>query len=107
MDLYLAISLYRRKKYDECIQKCNTLLKNNSFHKGPWELKMRSMTNRVYVDDIEADDGIVGIKKYEEKKKRKIVVSKKKWDWNLGFCVLKKECCCSCGFVILLCFAIM
>ncbi|XP_037024472.1 tetratricopeptide repeat protein 8 [Bradysia coprophila] len=56
---YLAISLYRRRKYDECIEMCNTLLKNNSFHKGPWELKMRSMTNRVYVDDIEADDGIV------------------------------------------------
>lgn len=64
MDLYyLAISLYRRRKYDECIEMCNTLLKTNSLHKGPWELKMRSMTNRVYVDDIEADDGTVGIKK--------------------------------------------
>lgn len=72
MDLYyLAISLYRRRKYDECIEMCNTLLKNNSFHKGPWELKMRSMTNRVYVDDIEADDGIVGIKKKFNKKKTK------------------------------------
>lgn len=39
---------------------------------------MRSMTNRVYVDDIEADDGIVGIKKnIKRKKKRKIVVWKK------------------------------
>ncbi|KAJ6649815.1 Tetratricopeptide repeat protein 8 [Pseudolycoriella hygida] len=40
--------------YQTCL-----MLSNNSFHKGPWELKMRSMTNRVYVDDIEADDGIV------------------------------------------------
>jgi hypothetical protein len=29
---------------------------------GPWELKMRAMTQRVYIDDIEAeDDAVVGM----------------------------------------------
>lgn len=65
------------------------------------------MTNRVYVDDIEADDGIVGIKKWEEKnQKRNFFPTTKKWDWNLGFlCDEIKECCCSCGFVILFVFS--
>lgn len=57
---YQAISFYRRKKYDDCINICNGLLQKNSELKGPWELKMRAMTQRVYVDDIEADDGIAG-----------------------------------------------
>lgn len=62
MDLfYQAISLYCRKRYDDCISVCNTLLQQNAQLKGPWELKMRAMTQRVYVDDIEADDGIAGM----------------------------------------------
>ena len=40
---------------------CNQLLNNNPQLQGPWELKMRAMTQRVYIDDIEAeDDGVVG-----------------------------------------------
>lgn len=57
---YQAISFYRRKKYDECINLCNNLLQKSPQLKGPWELKMRAMTQRVYVDDIEADDGVPG-----------------------------------------------
>lgn len=57
---YLAISLFKRKKYDECINICNNLLQKDANQKGPWELKMRAMTQRVYVDDIEADDGVTG-----------------------------------------------
>ncbi|XP_055597482.1 tetratricopeptide repeat protein 8 [Uranotaenia lowii] len=55
---FVAISLFRRRKYDECIEVCNGLLQNNALHQGPWELKMRSMTQRVYIDDIEADDDV-------------------------------------------------
>lgn len=57
---YLALSLFKRKKYDECINICNDLLQKDAQQKGPWELKMRAMTQRVYVDDIEADDGVTG-----------------------------------------------
>lgn len=69
MDLFFeAISLYRRRKYDVCIDKCNLLLQHEGagaataamLGGGPWELKMRAMTQRVYVDDIEATDGIAG-----------------------------------------------
>lgn len=61
---YLAISLFRRKKFDECINICNDLLQKNQQQKGPWELKMRAMIQRVYVDDIEADDGVPGESKW-------------------------------------------
>lgn len=57
---YKAISLFRRKRYEDCINICNELLQTNPQLKGPWELKMRAMTQRVYVDDIEADDGVPG-----------------------------------------------
>lgn len=57
---YKAISLFRRKRYEDCINICNELLQANPQLKGPWELKMRAMTQRVYVDDIEADDGVPG-----------------------------------------------
>lgn len=57
---YKAISLFRRKRYEDCINICNELLQANPRLKGPWELKMRAMTQRVYVDDIEADDGVPG-----------------------------------------------
>ncbi|XP_055684507.1 tetratricopeptide repeat protein 8 [Lutzomyia longipalpis] len=61
MDIFFeAVSLYRKRKYDECIEVCNTMLKNNGDQRlqRVWELKMRALTQRVYVDDIEADDGI-------------------------------------------------
>lgn len=58
---FAAVSLFRRRKYDECIEVCNELLQHNAaLHQGPWELKMRSMTQRVYIDDIEADDDVAG-----------------------------------------------
>lgn len=62
MDIFFeAISLYRRRKYDLCIEKCNALLQTNAaLQQGPWELKMRAMTQRVYIDDIEANDGVIG-----------------------------------------------
>lgn len=58
---YKALSLFRLRKYEKCIEMCNQLLSNSPQLQGPWELKMRAMTQRVYVDDIEAeDDGVVG-----------------------------------------------
>jgi hypothetical protein len=58
---YKALSLFRLRRYEQCIEICNQLLNNSPQMQGPWELKMRAMTQRVYVDDIEAeDDGVVG-----------------------------------------------
>lgn len=57
-DIHLALSLYRRRKYDKCVDLCNKLIVNPVHHKMAYELKMRAMTQRVYIDDIEADDGV-------------------------------------------------
>ena len=59
-DSYSVVSLYRRRKYDECIDLCNKMMMSGSeYHKRmAYELKMRSMTQRVYIDDIEAEDGV-------------------------------------------------
>lgn len=68
MDSYFeAVSLFRRRNYDQCIEVCNLLLIQQQQQKGEkhicaWELKMRAMTQRVYIDKIEADDGIAGKK---------------------------------------------
>lgn len=56
---YKALSLFRLRKYDQCIEICNQLLSSNPTLQGPWELKMRAMTQRVYVDDIEAEEDAV------------------------------------------------
>lgn len=53
---YKALSLFRLRKYDECIEICNHLLNTNPSLQGPWELKMRSMTQKVFVDDVEAEE---------------------------------------------------
>jgi hypothetical protein len=54
-----ALSLFRRREYEECIEICNQLLISNPTLQGPWQLKMRAMTMRVYVDDIEAEEDAV------------------------------------------------
>lgn len=56
---FKALSLFRLRQYEECSEICNQLLATNSSLQGPWELKMRSMTQRVYVDDIEAEEDAV------------------------------------------------
>lgn len=61
MDPYFqAVSFYRRRAYDECINVCTELLQINIAQPGAWELKMRAMTMRVYMDDIETEDGLIG-----------------------------------------------
>lgn len=57
--LFKAISLFRLRKYEKCIEICNELLASDPAIKGPWELKMRAMTQRVYIDDIEAEEDAV------------------------------------------------
>lgn len=63
-EIYLALSLYRRRKYDKCVDLCNKLIVHPAQQKRAYELKMRSMTQRVYIDDIEADDGVEGIRDF-------------------------------------------
>lgn len=57
---YKAISSFRLRRYEECTEICNQLIASRDAIQGPWELKMSSMTARVMVDDIEAEDEVTG-----------------------------------------------
>ncbi len=55
----MACSLFRRRKFDECIKVCTGLLEKNQYDQSAWVLKMRALTEQVYVDEVEIDeDGI-------------------------------------------------
>lgn len=54
--MYQALSLYRRRHYDKCIEICTDMLDKQPLDQAPWCLKMRALTQRVYVDDIESED---------------------------------------------------
>lgn len=57
-EIYTALSLYRLRRYDQCVDLCNKLMLSSVHQKMAYELKMRAVTQRVYVDDIEAEDGV-------------------------------------------------
>lgn len=54
--MYLALSMYRRRHFDKCIEMCSELLEKQPLDQAAWCLKMRAMTQRVYVDDIESEE---------------------------------------------------
>ncbi|KAF7404735.1 tetratricopeptide repeat protein 8 [Vespula maculifrons] len=56
MDLFIALSLFNRQKYEACVTKCTELLKKNPLDQAIWVLKMRALTLQVYVDDIESEE---------------------------------------------------
>ncbi|XP_074595169.1 tetratricopeptide repeat protein 8 [Brevipalpus obovatus] len=53
--LFKALSLHRNKNFEECIEVCNQALEK-SLDQAFWMLKMRCLTNQIYVDDVEADE---------------------------------------------------
>ncbi len=55
----MACSLFRRRKFDECVKITSQVLEKNPNDQAAWALKMRALTEQVYVDEIEIDeDGI-------------------------------------------------
>ncbi|GJQ87316.1 hypothetical protein Trydic_g17364 [Trypoxylus dichotomus] len=54
--LYKAVSQFRRRNYDKCIEICTDILDKQPLDQAAWCLKMRALTQRVYVDDIETED---------------------------------------------------
>lgn len=52
----MAFSLYRRRKFDDCTKICSQMLDKNPYDQAAWTLKMRALTEQVYVDEIEVDD---------------------------------------------------
>lgn len=58
--LYLALSQFRRRHYDKCIKICTEILEKQPLDQAAWCLKMRALTQRVYIDDIESEEVVVG-----------------------------------------------
>ncbi|CAF0851773.1 unnamed protein product [Adineta ricciae] len=57
--LFQAISYYRRRKFEQCVEVTTDLLDKNSNDQVAWLLKMRALTEQLYVDETEvADDGL-------------------------------------------------
>lgn len=57
---YEALSLFRRRKYDRCAEICTEILDKQPLDQAAWCLKMRALTQRVHVDDLEDEDAIGG-----------------------------------------------
>ena len=57
--LFEALSLFRRRRYEASCEICTQQLKKNPYDQAFWTLKMRCLTQQVYVDDLESEeDGI-------------------------------------------------
>ncbi|XP_077255122.1 tetratricopeptide repeat protein 8 isoform X2 [Temnothorax americanus] len=56
MELFTALSLFSRQKYEACAAVCTDLLRKNPLDQAVWVLKMRALTLQVYVDDIEGEE---------------------------------------------------
>lgn len=54
--LYEALSNFRRRHYDKCAEICSNILDKQPLDQAAWCLKMRALTQRVYVDDLESED---------------------------------------------------
>lgn len=53
---FVALSKYRRRKYDDAIDICSNLLRQNELDQAAWFLKVRSFTCRDWIDDLEIDE---------------------------------------------------
>lgn len=55
-DLYMALSHFRRRNFEQCIEYCTKLLLKNSLDQAAWVLKMNALKEQVYVDDLEDEE---------------------------------------------------
>lgn len=54
--LYKALSLFRKRQFIECADVCTELLEKQPYDQAVWTLKMRALTQKIYVDDIESEE---------------------------------------------------
>ena len=72
--LYMANSLFRRRKYEDCVEACTEILEENPHDQvyillqplpletcslrlqAAWFLKLRSLTEQTYVDEVEMEE---------------------------------------------------
>ncbi|KAK7028963.1 Tetratricopeptide repeat protein 8 [Halocaridina rubra] len=54
--LFLAISSFKRRKFEKCINICTELLSKNPYDQAVWSLKMRALTDQVWVDECDGEE---------------------------------------------------
>jgi tetratricopeptide repeat protein 8 len=54
--LFMATSLFRRRRFEECVEICTMLLEKNPFDQAAWFLKLRALTEQTYVDEVEYEE---------------------------------------------------
>ena len=59
-DFIVAMSRYRRRKFNECILLCDKMLKKQAKDQAAWMLKCKALTKLQYIDDLEIDEEGVG-----------------------------------------------
>ncbi|KRX09628.1 hypothetical protein PPERSA_09298 [Pseudocohnilembus persalinus] len=59
-DFIIAMSRYKRRKYDQTIELCEQMLNNNPRDEAAWLLKCNSMIRKQYLDDLEVDEEGLG-----------------------------------------------
>lgn len=52
----MALSYFRRRKHDDCIELCTKLLDKNPYDQAAWSLKTRALTEQVYIDEVEMEE---------------------------------------------------
>lgn len=56
--LYKALDQFRKRNYENCADICTNILEKHPLDQAAWCLKMRSLTQRVYIDDLESEGTI-------------------------------------------------
>uniref|UniRef100_F6Y677 Tetratricopeptide repeat protein 8 n=2 Tax=Ciona intestinalis TaxID=7719 RepID=F6Y677_CIOIN len=57
MDLmFMALSYFKRRKFEESAELCTKILEKNPYDQAAWALKARSLTEQVYIDEVEAEE---------------------------------------------------
>lgn len=53
---YEALSQFRCKHYEKCSELCTNILERQPLDQAAWCLKMRALTMRVYIDDLDSEE---------------------------------------------------
>ncbi|XP_033892683.2 tetratricopeptide repeat protein 8-like isoform X3 [Acipenser ruthenus] len=53
--VFLALSYFRRRKFQQCSDLCSQVLEKSPYDKAAWSLKTQALTEMVYVDEIDVD----------------------------------------------------
>ncbi|CAE7934137.1 Ttc8, partial [Symbiodinium sp. KB8] len=54
--IYLALSRFRRRRFDDSANICTEVLEQNPYDQAVWFLKCRSLTEKAYVEDLDMEE---------------------------------------------------